>query len=404
MKKILSFLIAAVTAVSVLSQGLCASALFTIEEVAEEPVVVPEEQEEVIFFEPVDTDSFTAKQSDSGEICLTFYAKEGAVKYTVYIYDEAKKKYCIHESVEIEDFEDWMCCFYRIDHVEASKEYKILVRQFDKDGEVLFSKKASVTTREADPVLIVSKVTKPTITWKASDEKATGYEMYVKKETPEDFNSYKIYRDYTLKEIKEAGFKLLCKSDEEASGSKTLKTKTDYTVIFRTFYLNEKGEKVYSGFSRACNTGDVSSYINGLTLKPKAVCDGEELKLVKKYVNETITDDMSNYEKLEAIFELVNSHGNYQDDINKIDGNRPVWQIMEKQEGQCASWAYCLDAMLEYVGFDVKVVRGLRSSGQQHFWCQIKVNGQWYDLDAHLGAFLWPYYGDYREYVIADRY
>lgn len=89
----------------------------------------------------------------------------------------------------------------------------------------------------------------------------------------------------------------------------------------------------------------------------------------------------------------------------KIDGNRPVWQIMEKQEGQCASWAFCLDAMLEYAGFNVKVVRGLRSNSQQHFWCQIELHGQMYYLDTHFGPFLTgPYSGSYGGYKVVETY
>ncbi len=411
MKKIFSVLLAVITVISVSAQSLCVSALddfyFLYDDFFDDIIEEPAEEEAPAAAEPVRTAALEAYQAESGEITLLFGGNKDTVKFIVYIYDETKKKYCIHETVKVNEnsyYGEWAYHIYYIKNVKPSKKYKILVRQFDKDGEILFSEKASVTTREADPVLTVSTVTKPTIKWKASDDRATGYEVYVKKESAEKFNPNRTYRDSTLKEIKKEGFKLLCKSDKESSGSTRLKTTDDYTVIFRTFYKNKKGKKVYSSFSKASNTGDISAYINGLTLAPKAVCTGDELELVKKYVNETVTANMSNYEKLYAIFELVNSHGNYQDDIYKIDGNRPVWQIMEKQEGQCASWAYCLDAMLEYAGFDIKVVRGLRSSGQQHFWCQIQVNGQWYDLDAHLGSFLWgPYHEDYRGYVIADR-
>lgn len=89
---------------------------------------------------------------------------------------------------------------------------------------------------------------------------------------------------------------------------------------------------------------------------------------------------------------------------NKIDGNRPVWQIMIKGEGQCASWAFCLDAMLKYAGFNTRVVRGTRPSGQ-HFWCQLKLNGKWYDLDAQLGDFLIEYTScSSHDYVVKEAF
>lgn len=393
MKKLLSLFIAAIICSTVTSTVYADFVIIepepveAIEEVYEDP------------YTPSERNPLIAVQADNMDcIILKWIPDSSTESFTIYIYDNKKEKYCKYSSGDYDSGRAY------IEDTIPETEYKILVRKFDDDGNIIFSEKASVTTRIAIPTMTICTDKKPKVTWASNSDLATGYELYVKEELPEKYYSYVNYSEWSYKELKKLGFRLAKQSDEKASDSVTLRADKTYTVIVRTFYF-ENGEKIYSQFSHGANTSAVSSYVNALKLTPKAVCSGEELKLVKKYVDSVITDDMTNYEKLEAIFKLVNSHGTYQNDINKIDGNRPVWQIMEKQEGQCASWAFCLDAMLEYAGFDVKVVRGLRSTGQQHFWCQMEVNGKWYDIDAHVGYFLvGPYKSSYLGYEVVETF
>lgn len=405
MKEYVKFISAAISAVFLLN---CA---VTVAAYDDEPTVIGFSEiaeDEFDPYEPSKKNPLVVylSENDNGWVIAKWINMPEAVRYTVYIYDEKKEMYCKFESGECRD--EWENSVYITDPV-PEREYKLLIRMFDKNDNIIFSKKDSVTTRIAQPELTISrsKDGNPIVTWKANSDMPTGYELYVKPEPADDRYCMDYgdgYSDYFIENILESGFFLAAESSRAASGSVTLKKDRDYTVIVRTYYI-ANGRKEYSNFSSGSNTGDISSYINGIFLEPKYVCSGEEAELVKKYVDSTITADMTNYEKLLAIFELVHSHGNYQDDINKIDGNRPVWQIMKKQEGQCASWAFCLDAMLEYAGFDVKVVRGLRDSGQQHFWCQIEVNGEWYNIDAHVGYCLTgPYKSSYLGYKVVETY
>lgn len=363
-----------------------------------EPVVAVEEVQEAPFT-PSDKKPLIAVQADNMDsIILKWIPDSSTESFTIYIYDNKKEKYCKYSSG---DYDSGMAY---IEDTVPETEYKILFRKFDDDGNIIFSEKATVTTRIATPILTICTDKKAKVTWKSNSNLATGYELYAMEDDPKNYYSYVNFSEWSYKELEKRGFRLIKQSDETASGSIALKTNKAYSVIVRTFYF-ENGEKICSSFSRGANTASTASYVNALELSPKAVCSGDELKLVKKCVDSVITDDMTNYEKLEAIFNLVHSHGSYQNDINKIDGNRPVWQIMEKQEGQCASWAFCLDAMLEYAGFDVKVVRGLRSTGQQHFWCQIELHGQMYNLDAHIGYLLSePYSESYLGYKVVETY
>lgn len=395
MKRFLSILTAAVIC-SAMTSNAYAAVEFLEPEPVEEPIAVVEEIKEDPF-KPSETNPLVIYQSSNmNDIVIKWVPDDFTEEIIIYVYDEKKEKYC---KLLTKDYDSGTAY---IEDPKPETEYKFLVRKFDSDGDIIFSEKASVTTRIAAPTLTIRTDKKAKISWKSNSNLATGYELYAMEQPLKNYYSYVDYSDWSYKELDKQGFRLIRESDETVSGSVTFKTNKAYNVIVRTFYY-ENGEKVYSFFSHGTNTLCAESYLNALTLNSKEVCRGDELKLVKKYVDSVITDDMTNYEKLEAIFNLVHSHGNYQNDINKIDGNRPVWQIMEKQEGQCASWAFCLDAMLEYAGFDVKVVRGLRDSGQQHFWCQIELHGDMYNLDAHLGSCLTgPYSESYIGYKIVE--
>ena len=390
MKRLLSLFIAAIICSTMTSTVYADFVIIEpepVEEVHEDPLT-SSEKNPLVVYQPDNMDCIALKWTPD------FHTES----FTIYIYDNKKEKYCKYSSGDYDSGKAY------IEDTVPETEYKILVRKFDDDGNIIFSEKAYLTTRIATPTLTICTDKKANVIWKSNSNLATGYELYAMEESAENYYSYVNFSEWSYKELEKRGFRLIKQSDETASGSIALKTNKDYSVIVRTFYF-ENGEKIYSSFSHGANTASVSSYVNAIELSPKTVCSGDELKLVKKYVDSVITDDMTNYEKLEAIFNLVHSHGTYQNDINKIDGNRPVWQIMEKQEGQCASWAFCLDAMLEYAGFDVKVVRGLRSTGQQHFWCQIKLHGQMYNLDAHLGSLLsGPYSKSYIGYEIVETY
>ncbi|MBQ8569864.1 MAG: hypothetical protein IJ446_11665 [Oscillospiraceae bacterium] len=334
-------------------------------------------------------DLSVSERSDK-EINLKWNKIDGAKTYKLYFYNDRKGKYSLYKKYSEDSV--WGSSFYeRIDGLKSDKTYKFFVKAYDKKGSLIDSNGISTVTLAAAPALnIAMKKNYIQVSWKPLQENADGYELYKMKD---DYMKYSapssFYSGMSGSDLKKYDFTLTEKSSSKAAKTMKLKKSASYTFIVRT-YTVENGKKKYSAFSEAYHTQSPSAYVNALTLKPEKIVYGEEYELVKKYVNSVIDDDMTNIQKLQAIFDLVHSHGTYQTDINKIDGNRPVWQIMVKGEGQCASWAFCLDAMLEYAGFNTRVVRGTRPSGQ-HFWCQLKLNGKWYDLDAQLGDFLIEY-------------
>lgn len=407
MKKLLSFVLALAVALPLMGNFFLSAYAYT-----------DENDDEFLIEEPCDdydTDDvyniwdipepLLAEEITNGEVMLTWKKYLKANEYRVYVYNSKSGKYKLYKTIGRDSYEFARYYTY-VEGLESEKTYKFMLRVYDATGEKIAQEKTSLTTSPAAPMLTVSHMSsKILVKWVARQKNASGYELYTRTANGEnDFLPTDKYYAAPLPKIKEDGFKLAKSSRKKASAAVSYKTGKTYEVLVRTYAVVD-GEKKYSAFSTVYNSDNIDSYLNAVKLDPKKVCGGNELELVRKYVDPILAKGENNYETMLDIFEMVYSHGEYQNDITKIDGNRPVWQIMEKQEGQCASWAYCLDAMLEYAGFDVKVVRGLRSSGQQHFWNMIKINGKWYNLDAHLGTFLSPYNGkEYREYVVQEKY
>lgn len=343
---------------------------------------------------------FTFIEADSSSIKVNVGNNSKAAKYKIYVYDKKKDKYVLKESITTESNEyRWFGGNVTLSELGSGTTYKLKQVTYDKNGKKINTEYLSARTLSKEPhVVVKNNGKKAVITWEPCQPKASGYEVYRKK--AED-SSWRYYAPSTAEKLEDNGYKLSVRKSTASKGKITVKDGKDYVYVVRTFKV-VGGERLYSAFSQPVSTESPEAYVNALKLTSHEYSSGEELKLVKKYVAQVTDSKMSNAEKLKAIFDLVSSHGKYQNDINKISASRPVWQLMVKGEGQCATWAYTLHSMLEYAGFDVRVVRGLRSSGQQHFWCQIKLDGKWYDLDAHLGAYLTPYDTDYMGYVIQD--
>lgn len=154
------------------------------------------------------------------------------------------------------------------------------------------------------------------------------------------------------------------------------------------FYRTVNKKKVYADYTFDYSTFGARALVNTVKLNPVAAASSEELQLVKDFVDKHTDSSMTNEEKLFALLKGIHRSGaKYQMDISKIDGNRPVWQLFVKKEGQCATWAFTTYYVLKYVGFDVRVVRGVRDKrdgGGQHFWCQLTLHGKVYTIDTQF--------------------
>lgn len=372
---------------------------------AEEEADVEEEAEPVSYFDRYDHGKFVFVEASDTSIQVGVKIK-GVSAYKLYKFDKKKNKYVLIQKLnekEIDDLKYYYSGLLKIKDLSPGTSYKFKLVSYNEKGKKLRTEYLTAKTLSKAPHVVMKNDGKKTvITWTTTQKNASGYEVY-RKNLEKNSSYIPLFRtdDYDLDRLKSNGYKLSVRKSSSPLGKITVKKGSICEYAVRTFKV-VNGKRVYSAFSSPMCTESPEAYLNCRKPVSHNYSSGEELKLVKKYVAQVTTKDMTNAEKMKAIFDLCHSHGNYQNDIYKIDANRPVWQLMVKQEGQCATWAYSLHTMLEYAGIDCRVVRGLRSSGQQHFWCQIKLNGSWYDIDAHLGTYLSKYDGDYMGYVVQD--
>ncbi len=123
--------------------------------------------------------------------------------------------------------------------------------------------------------------------------------------------------------------------------------------------------------------------INALALHP---VPAEQITspYMQRYYNRytgLISDHMSNYEKLWAVYDYIVQH--YRENTLRESGNLPGFF-------QCTSYAHELCRALHIVGFDVKYMSGkcaAKGGGwTNHAWCAITVGDDLVYLDANIPA------------------
>ena len=89
-------------------------------------------------------------------------------------------------------------------------------------------------------------------------------------------------------------------------------------------------------------------------LDPKATLGAKEEKILLKYLNKIISDDMTNYEKAVACYDYIIKNTVY----DYGGWANPVKAVLEDGYGTCTEYSYVYAAMLNYIGFDAKTVDG----------------------------------------------
>ena len=124
--------------------------------------------------------------------------------------------------------------------------------------------------------------------------------------------------------------------------------------------------------------------LNSAVLAPKATLGEKEEKILLKYLNKIITDDMTNYEKAVACYDYLIKNTVY----DYGGWAKPVQSVLEEGYGTCTEYSYVYAAMLNYIGFDAKTVDGktaMAAGGYgYHMWVEVTINGQVYVMDPQV--------------------
>lgn len=124
--------------------------------------------------------------------------------------------------------------------------------------------------------------------------------------------------------------------------------------------------------------------LNSAVLDPKATLSAKEEKILLKYLDKIISDDMTNYEKAVACYDYIIKNTVY----DYGGWANPVKAVLEDGYGTCTEYSYVYAAMLNYIGFDAKTVDGktaMAAGGYgYHMWVEVTINGQVYVMDPQV--------------------
>lgn len=128
------------------------------------------------------------------------------------------------------------------------------------------------------------------------------------------------------------------------------------------------------------NAGNATSLTAKISLVEVKVTEEEIDALAQEVLDEILTDDMSQVEKMWAIYKYVNSSMTYDGTSNKTD-----WRVEAKRGftsgyGDCFTYYSMSDILLEKIGVEKMKVN--RVGGQsKHYWHMVNVDGNWYHFD-----------------------
>lgn len=124
--------------------------------------------------------------------------------------------------------------------------------------------------------------------------------------------------------------------------------------------------------------------LNSAVLDSKATLSAKEEKILLKYLDKIISDDMTNYEKAVACYDYIIKNTVY----DYGGWANPVKAVLEDGYGTCTEYSYVYAAMLNYIGFDAKTVDGktaMAAGGYgYHMWVEVTINGQVYVMDPQV--------------------
>jgi len=109
------------------------------------------------------------------------------------------------------------------------------------------------------------------------------------------------------------------------------------------------------------------------------------LEKAKGIINKYITKDMSDYEKVLAIHDYLVLNAKYDDRVKSGDGpaaSRLAQGVILNGTGVCSSYAGGMCLLLGMVDIECIFVAGTGKGEGDHAWNKVKIDGEWYNIDA----------------------
>lgn len=149
-------------------------------------------------------------------------------------------------------------------------------------------------------------------------------------------------------------------------------------------------EVMYSATDSAGNVATQTAKITVME-KPKNYVSEEELnKLADEVLAQIFTDDMTDMEKLWAIYKWTFNHIQYTGSSDKSDWMTAAVRGIKKGTGDCFNYYATSRILLTRAGFENMMVERVGGT-TRHYWNLVKYDGNWYHFDATWWRRGYPY-------------
>lgn len=329
------------------------------------------------------------------------YSKKKWVK--LYEEDEVWRYYFPYDSAERDYYQNYDLKYasYTIYDLKPMTKYKYRIRFYKTTDagkrKYIDTVKCTASTLMESPSLeLGATAKKASLSWDKI-KGADGYEIYVyesdaSEEAYDDWGWYYGWNDMSSLSygggwFSEDNYKKLktIKSGSTTSASFKIKSGKKYTYCIRAYQKSGK-TKIYSDYSNTAASDSKTAKLNGLTLKPQTtLLNDYDKKLVQAALKECVSDNMTNAEKAYAVYNYVHNAAIYEYDYDKISLDS-IEAILANHAGQCYQFAATYQAMMKYLGFDMKLIGGKTASGGPHWWNELTINGTQYMFDPQVGG------------------
>ena len=135
----------------------------------------------------------------------------------------------------------------------------------------------------------------------------------------------------------------------------------------------------YSATDKAGNTTSVEITV---TVVYRPYTEDDVWELCDQILAQIINDNMSEKEKVEAIFNWVDWSVKYQGHATKISWVQGAYEGLKNRIGDCFTIASTCHALYTRAGFETFMIERYPITYAQHFWNAVKIDGVWYHCDA----------------------